>query len=156
MSKISEIKELKEEFSTNLNQSDKFEQTKGIFQNFKSFCANHKLLLAGLAIPTALIINMGLSEPQTTQPKKSFDDMVVNSVQRLVDEEYDKMAKMSESEKIEYTAEKRAKLNPTRIVIHEINYDLADVNAVLAERAQGIKKEVKLGFTVIKNNKTTN
>lgn len=154
MSKLSEIKELKEEFANNLNQSDKFANTKGILQSFKSFCANHKLWIAGLSIPTALMINMSLSDSQPKQQKKSFDDMVVNSVQRLVDEEYDKMAKMSESEKIEYTAEKRAKLNPTRIVIHEINYDLADVNAVLAERAQGIKKEVKLGFTVIKNNKT--
>lgn len=147
MSKISEIKEIKEEFSTNLNHSDKFEQTKGIFQNFKSFCANHKILLAGLAIPTALIINMGLSEPT---PKVSVDNMVVSAVQRVVDQEYDKIAKMSEPEKIAYTTEKReqSEASKARIIIHEIDYNLDSINAVLAEREKGIKQPVQLNFKI--------
>lgn len=147
MSKISEIKELKEEFSTNLNQSDKFEQTKGILQSFKSFCASHKLLLAGLAIPTALMINIGLSEPA---PKASVDDMFVSAVQRAVDQEYDKIAKMSEPEKIAYTTEKReqSEASKARIVIHEIDYNLDAVNAVLAEREKGIKQPAQLDFKI--------
>lgn len=153
MSKLSAIKEIKNDFSTNLKESDKFEGTKGILKNFTSFCANHKLWLAAIAIPAAIMMNVGLSEPA---PKASVNDMFVKAVERSVDQEYDKMAKMSESEKFAYTAEKReeAAKSKARIVIHEINYDLDSVNAVLAERSKGVKQEVKMDFKILPKQKT--
>jgi hypothetical protein len=53
---------------------------------------------------------------------------------------------MSETEKAEYTAEKREKLKSKAFIIYELNYDLDAVNAVLAER----KKNTKIDYLHLK------
>lgn len=145
MSKLSEIKELKEEFANNLNQSDKFEKTKGILQSFKSFCANHKLWLAGLSIPIALVmIDNAMLENARKPP--TADEVFNSSMNQSIDKEYEKISKMSETEKAKYTAEKREKLKSKAFIIYELNYDLDAVNAVLAER----KKNTKIDYLHLK------